>query len=66
MEPMVGEQHASRARQGRPSDDDLVAELREAAAMWRTIAADVRRSAPVDGPLVRAARRVERFLGIGR
>jgi hypothetical protein len=34
--------------------------------VWRAIADEERRRAHMDGPLVRAARQLERLLGIGR
>jgi hypothetical protein len=51
--------------QRRQFDEDL-AFVRRAADQLREFAAQERRREQPDGPLVRAARRVERALGIGR
>jgi hypothetical protein len=66
MKGVVDQQPRAPTRREIWDSDEGSNRLREAAAMLRAIAAEERRRERAGGPLVRAARAVERALGIGR
>jgi hypothetical protein len=63
---MVGEPQTQPGPANPPRIDDPLAGVREAIVKLRAIAAATEQPVHRDGPLVRAARQLERLLGIGR